>query len=709
MRWTMVAPTWLLMSSPTIGHAGGLELRRPLGVGGDEHRDGVDEADAGVEAGLGVVLLGLLGADRAGRRRARRPRRRAAPGPRRPARPATPRPPGGSTCRGRRASGPRSTGHAELGHVGELHRVVLAGEDGLADVEADLGGVDVERGDDLDVADVVPAEHDVHEARHGLVGVGVLVVLEALHQGAGAVPDAGDGETDGHGVLSSSRLGAAAGERGALVGDQLVEPGDVVLDGLGVVLPEGAQVAGPSGRRPCASRTPAGPLAGQAAGEGGPATLEELESPGGWQVATERHLEREGPVVGGRVLHEIDEQLLARLGETVRLPGPPGARRGRSRSARVRARKAAASPARDPVRGAVARRSAARPRTDGVHRAGRLEPGERRVQRAERHRGLQAGEVADALAQLVAVQVLLVEESEDGEVDHGGEVGDHGSPCAASAMYRLDISTAHPGPVQHLPMRFASRRCASDAAVLPPHDRAARTALPVTSGVMPPRRPLPSRRMAFEPSSLRGVGPGVVDHRLVRRALISEYRKGRLARHQVCDAHPELLRAARSIGQATQHGLPDLRGAQAGPRHLRVRAAPARPRALRHRHPRAAAAQPAGRAVRGLRRRGVPELLVAPPAAGAADRRPPGPAVRHRLTRATAAVPRAQRSRLARPPARGGSGSGRRSTSARRRPSPDGGRRLPRLGRGVDAVDGGSSSPSRPQLSHVPVTAPTLP
>ena len=88
-------------------------------------------------------------------------------------------------------------GHAEVGHVGEPHRVVVAGEDGLADVEADLGGVDVERGDDLDVADVVAAEDDVHEAGHGLVGVGVLVVLEALHQRAGAVPDAGDGETDG--------------------------------------------------------------------------------------------------------------------------------------------------------------------------------------------------------------------------------------------------------------------------------------------------------------------------------------------------------------------------------------------------------------------------------------------------------------------------------------------------------------------------------
>ena len=63
MRWTMVEPTWLLMSSPTIGHAGVAELAGPHGVRGDEDGDGVDERDTGVEAGLGVVALGLLGAD----------------------------------------------------------------------------------------------------------------------------------------------------------------------------------------------------------------------------------------------------------------------------------------------------------------------------------------------------------------------------------------------------------------------------------------------------------------------------------------------------------------------------------------------------------------------------------------------------------------------------------------------------------------------
>jgi hypothetical protein len=66
--------------------------------------------------------------------------------------------------------------------------------------------------------------------------------------------------------------------------------------------------------------------------------------------------------------------------------------------------------------------------------------------------------------------------------------------------------------------------------------------------------------VSFRPDTLRsgtnGVGPGIIDHRLARRALISEYRKGRLARHQVCDAHPELLRAAREVGQPTATTCP---------------------------------------------------------------------------------------------------------------------------------------------------------
>jgi hypothetical protein len=67
--------------------------------------------------------------------------------------------------------------------------------------------------------------------------------------------------------------------------------------------------------------------------------------------------------------------------------------------------------------------------------------------------------------------------------------------------------------------------------------------------------------VTFRPDSLRQGGDaagrlGVIDHRLARRSVISEFRKGRLARHQVCDAHPELVRAARSVGQPTTMECP---------------------------------------------------------------------------------------------------------------------------------------------------------
>jgi len=57
---------------------------------------------------------------------------------------------------------------------------------------------------------------------------------------------------------------------------------------------------------------------------------------------------------------------------------------------------------------------------------------------------------------------------------------------------------------------------------------------------------------------LRGSGDtrGQVDHRLVRRALINEYRRGRLSQDQVCDAHPELIRAAANVGTLTEMPCP---------------------------------------------------------------------------------------------------------------------------------------------------------
>jgi len=61
---------------------------------------------------------------------------------------------------------------------------------------------------------------------------------------------------------------------------------------------------------------------------------------------------------------------------------------------------------------------------------------------------------------------------------------------------------------------------------------------------------------AFTAGALRGAGRGVVDHRLARRHLINEFRRGRLRQHEVCDAHPELLRAARNLGSESRATCP---------------------------------------------------------------------------------------------------------------------------------------------------------
>ncbi len=49
---------------------------------------------------------------------------------------------------------------------------------------------------------------------------------------------------------------------------------------------------------------------------------------------------------------------------------------------------------------------------------------------------------------------------------------------------------------------------------------------------------------------------GVVDYRLAKRALLREVRAGLKSRFEVCDAHPELLRAARHVGESTGRDCP---------------------------------------------------------------------------------------------------------------------------------------------------------
>jgi hypothetical protein len=67
--------------------------------------------------------------------------------------------------------------------------------------------------------------------------------------------------------------------------------------------------------------------------------------------------------------------------------------------------------------------------------------------------------------------------------------------------------------------------------------------------------------MSFRPESMHGAPTGSrvighIDYRLARNSVISEYRKGRLSKLDVCDAHPELLRAAINVGEPSREDCP---------------------------------------------------------------------------------------------------------------------------------------------------------
>ena len=65
--------------------------------------------------------------------------------------------------------------------------------------------------------------------------------------------------------------------------------------------------------------------------------------------------------------------------------------------------------------------------------------------------------------------------------------------------------------------------------------------------------------MAFRPEAIRGGDNGagaVVDYRLTRQQVVAQFRKGRLSRLDVCDAHPELRRAADGAGRPTGEACP---------------------------------------------------------------------------------------------------------------------------------------------------------
>ncbi len=49
---------------------------------------------------------------------------------------------------------------------------------------------------------------------------------------------------------------------------------------------------------------------------------------------------------------------------------------------------------------------------------------------------------------------------------------------------------------------------------------------------------------------------GVIDYTLAKRALLRDARRGILSLAELCDAHPELMRAARHVGEPTKDDCP---------------------------------------------------------------------------------------------------------------------------------------------------------
>jgi hypothetical protein len=70
--------------------------------------------------------------------------------------------------------------------------------------------------------------------------------------------------------------------------------------------------------------------------------------------------------------------------------------------------------------------------------------------------------------------------------------------------------------------------------------------------------PLAFGAMSFGPEAIRGASTNgaVVDYRLTRQSVVQQYRKGRLSRLDVCDAHPELRRAATMASRPTDEPCP---------------------------------------------------------------------------------------------------------------------------------------------------------
>ena len=78
--------------------------------------------------------------------------------------------------------------------------------------------------------------------------------------------------------------------------------------------------------------------------------------------------------------------------------------------------------------------------------------------------------------------------------------------------------------------------------------------LPTLAAV--PQQHSSTRPAASPTTGVKGTGRGYVDYALARRAVLRDLRAGRRDRTDVCDAHPELLRAGRNVGDEADADCP---------------------------------------------------------------------------------------------------------------------------------------------------------
>ena len=87
-------------------------------------------------------------------------------------------------------------------HIGKLNGVVVARPDRLTEIGADLGRVNLEGRDKLEVRDVMPAETHVHQTRNLCIVGCAPIILNSLHERTHTVADTRDSHLYSHRIQS---------------------------------------------------------------------------------------------------------------------------------------------------------------------------------------------------------------------------------------------------------------------------------------------------------------------------------------------------------------------------------------------------------------------------------------------------------------------------------------------------------------------------